>query len=838
LILILLASGCEVADRPTVQPELQPRKERAERSPVLYSIAQDDEALLNELQHRIFKYFWNEVYPETGIAVDHSRNPVGKVASTGFELAAVCIGIEREWVTYDEGYARVEKILNAFYDDPDDPEDGYVDGQFGLYWHFIDGRTGKMKPIDCVAMCDSADFIAGVVLVEQYFKDTPLEELARKLYDQVQWDKFVDYKPDGEPGLLSFGWVPKNVSESYYDVDGLLPFNMSGFADNSLLIYALALGSGTHPVPQKTWDDYVDTYTLASYGGYESVAAGALFVRQVPHAFIRFSRKRDRRIDYFLDTVNALLADRIFNMRENGYPPQVWGLNDCFGKDTYSHAAPPGPINNDGTVAPCSFAGAIPHIPTRAMEAIRYVKENYGDRVWGEYGFTSSINLLNDFISPLYVGIELGPMMLLIENYRTGLIWDLFMASPVMHRFIERAGMAGVIDDFELPMEAPPYAHWSVDRGTLAHTTTAPFHGKKALEWRGDAGKVTFSALLPENDLLDFHFNRALSIWTRNLENPACTVTIDGRAHTLQSTAVVLSGEWTHHYFAMPTTGADASLSRIVLTGTAAGEWATLDNVTLQTTVDSAAPETIDTLSGEPGPLGGTIHLSWTVPEDAGSDHVAEYVVEGIPPDGNGTEMFTVAAIKAAGNTASHMIALPENGSWSLRVAAVDTHGHRAPFSDPISVAPNPAPSKPIAYDFEDGEWTGWATSRRMTFTIVENENRGKSLRVDMEGKRSWDYITVELDPRQAALYRYIVLRVKGSLPILGKLWVSDDLQQDMAELEADDPETWTELRYDMLNANLLNTSRDQIRRLLLFPYPGKADVTDTFFIDEVRYEN
>jgi len=179
---------------------------------------------------------------------------------------------------------------------------------------------------DCVAMCDSGDFIGGVVLDIEFFKGTPAGDLARKIYDDVQWDKFVDIGKDGKPGLLSFGWVPLHVSKSYYDVNGLLPFDMSGFVDNSLLVYVLALGSDTHRIPQETWEKYVDTYTIGDYAGYQAVmtGSGALFSRQVPHSFVDFSRKRDRKIDYFQEISNKILADRAFNTAENKYPPELW----------------------------------------------------------------------------------------------------------------------------------------------------------------------------------------------------------------------------------------------------------------------------------------------------------------------------------------------------------------------------------------------------------------------------------------------------------------------------------------------------------------------------------
>lgn len=588
-VLLSVSASCEI---PNGQPEGSPTRTMVQAFDTLplYGCNREDEQFLDDLQHRIFNYFWNEVYPETGIAIDHTENREGKVAATGFELVAVCIGIRRGWVTYDEGYERVERILNAFWKDPDDPNDAYVDGQFGLFWHFVDGRTGRRRPVDCVAMCDSADFIAGALVVEQFFRGTPLEHLAHRLYDDVQWDRFILRDHEGKPGFLSFGWVPLHVSETYYDTDGLI-FGMNGLVDNSLLIYAMALGSETHPIPQETWDVYLNDMVIGEYAGHECVNAGALFCRQVPHSFIRFSRKRDRKMDYFLDTVNALLADRAFNMQENGYPPELWGLTDCFGKDSYSHGAPPGPVANDGTVGTTAMVGALPHVPGLALAAMRYLREQFGDRVYGRYGFTSSVNLKNDFVSPLYVGIELGPMIMMIENFRTGMVWDLFMGSSCMKNFLRKAGVSGVVDDFELPPQAPPYAVWDVAGGRHVITAHAPQHGRRCMALETENQRVCITGRLTRNDLLDFHFGDTLSLWTRDLEVEACTLLLGGQHVPLELAKRGSGAKWKQTCFRIPPQPAGTEFSKVVLEAKVLGPDPALDNLTLEAEAVPDRPE-------------------------------------------------------------------------------------------------------------------------------------------------------------------------------------------------------------------------------------------------------
>ena len=801
-----------------------------------YTLAPEDEQFLDDLQRRIFDYFWNEVYPETGIAIDHTDRRDGKVAATGFELAAVCIGVERGWITREQGYERALRILNAFWDDPADPDDGYVEGQFGLYWHYVDGRTGRMLPFDCVAPCDSADFIAGVVLAGEFFQGTEVADLAKKIYDNVQWDQFVAKRPDGSPDLMSFGWVPLHVSKEYYETDGLLNFNMSGFADNSLLIYALALGSDTHPIPQVTWERYVDSYTLGEYSGYECVLAGALFCRQVPQSFIPFSRLRDRKIDYWLDTVNAILADRAFNMRVNGYPPTLWGLNDCFGKESYSHAAPPGPVANDGTVATTSILGALPHVPALSMDAARYVRAEFGDRVYGKYGFTSSVNPQNNFVSPLYVGIELGPMIMLIENARSGLIWDLFARSSVMSNFVRRAGMSGVVDDFELPPEAPPYAVWEARGATPVIGRDDPQHGKLCLELKTAAPAVVLTGTLTSNRLLDFHFGKHLSIWTRDLRVLKCEAGVDGRFVAAAAAGTAAGSGWVHWLFEMPASARELCAVRIE--AEPAGPRPALDNLTLEAAKDILPPHAISRIEARTGRAGGTIELSWTVPADPEGDGISKYILTATPTAAPGeARIIELLPISFANEAETQAVLLEGGREYELTLAAVDKFGHLAPASAPVRATANPAPVQSVMYDFEDGSLAGWENGdTNWTFKVTDGPDGGKCLSVEFTKTHGWNFVTFKVDPERLALYRWVTMRVKGRVNLLGKLWCSEELQQDMNPQSAYTDSEWTVLKFDTRIADKIVPGRDRVEKILLFVEPGRWSGSGSFRVDDVKY--
>ena len=840
LLTLAVFSGCKCS---IPAPNDRPLPEASALPPAVdclapYHFTQEEERLLDDLQRRIFDYFWVEVYPETGIAIDHMENRIGKVAATGFELAALCIGVQRGWVSYEDGYSRTLKILNAFWDDPDDPNDPFAEGQFGLYWHFVDGKTGKKEPLDCVAMCDSADFIAGALLVGQYFKGTEVETLARKIYDNVQWDRFVAKKPDGSPDLLSFGWVPLHVSKSFYETDGLLDFNMTGLADNSLLIYALALGSDTHPIPQPTWEQYVDTYTLDDYSGYECVAAGALFCRQVPHAFIPFSRLRDRKIDYFLDTVNALLADRAYNMRVNGYPPQAWGLTDCFGRNSYSHAAPPGPINNDGTIGSTAFAGALPHVPEVSLDAMKYVLKRYGEKTYGRYGFTSSVNLKDDFVSPLYVGIELGPMIMLIENARSGLIWDLFSATPAMSNFVRRARITGVIDDFELPAEAPAYAVWTVEGSTGKAGDFKPQSGRKCFEIRSSTNELTITARLTENNLLAYDFGSTLSVWTRDLSLTDGYVVLNGEVVPLESVGEIAGGPWVNTYFQMPEHKKDAALCGLVLYGKTVGSRPALDNLSLEREADLDAPTEITDLKAASGALGGSVELAWTAAGDAGSDEVGRYrVLAGMNPDLADAREFEFLPAQPPGGKEKQTLFLEGGKKYHFAISALDRRGHQGPWSKTVEATTNPKAVDRRIMDFESGNISTIGNPNSNWTLHVVSGDGGKWLQVDYQKTHAWNFLEFPVDSQLQAAHRYLVVRVKGKVTLLGKLWCRHTLQQDIEILHSDSDDTWTTLKFDMRKSSLA-TGGEGVRKVLFFIEPGRKDGQGTFFLDDLSFSN
>lgn len=466
-----------------------------------------DDQVLDEIERRTVKYFWETLDPKTGVGIDYestaSDTAHGKVAATGFGLAALVIGIERGWIPREAGYERVLATLR-FFDNTHGP-DGWVrtserrpraEGRWGLWFHFVNRHTGAWDGGDCVALCDSADLVAGIVVCRQYFKGTEVEKLATRMLDSIEWDRFI--VEQGGKRLLSFGYLPKGGSTWYPNDPGDRLLGAPGMlCDNSLLFNFMAMGSRTHAVPVSVWADYVSTAQRGEYGGYSCLVAPPAFCRQVPLAFIDARGWRDRGIDYFADIANATMAQRQYGIDVKHYHKDLWGFDDCITSPggSYSHGAPPGEVKDDGTVATAGFAAAVPFVPGPALAALRYALDRYSDRILGPYGLTASLNLDQGFFCPEVFSIGAGPTVIAMENHRSGLIWRLFMADPIAQTALKRIGFVPVIDDFELPAEAPAYAGWSSSDATLSVIAGGAASGARHLLAKPKAGAQTFSLI-------------------------------------------------------------------------------------------------------------------------------------------------------------------------------------------------------------------------------------------------------------------------------------------------------------------------------------------------------
>lgn len=379
-----------------------------------------DEVFLESLERKTFLYFWEQASPKTGLIADSSLpGSPSSIASVGFGLTALCIAHSRGWITYKQAHERVLQILHTFKNK--------LKHEHGFYYHFVDMETGQRAWNSEVSSIDTTLFIAGALFAGEYFPDTEIQKLANELYERVDWQWMMNGQK-----LMSMGWNPEH---------GFLKNTWDWYSEG-ILIYALAIGSPTHPIPSESW--FAWRRTKGSYANYEVIHSyfGSLFTYQFAHAWIDFRDLYDGDINYWKNAVNAVLANRHFSVdqqeRYKGYGENGWGLTAGEGPDGYKGygAKPAASLFHDGTINPYGMVASVPLVPYVALPSLHALYETYGDKVYGSYGFKAGFNVDRDWWANHYIGIEQGVSILMIENYRSGMVWDYFMRHAAIQRWI------------------------------------------------------------------------------------------------------------------------------------------------------------------------------------------------------------------------------------------------------------------------------------------------------------------------------------------------------------------------------------------------------------------
>ncbi len=437
---------------------------------------------IDELQQRTFRYFLDLAHPETGLIPDRWPTPsFASVAAVGFGLTAYPIGIERGWISRQDGRQRVLKTLRFLLAAEQGPQSSAVAGHRGLFYHFLDMNTGHRFQTVELSTIDTALLLAGALFCQSYFdQDHPdeaaIRETADSLYRRADWT-FVRPRPP----LLGMGWRPEN---------GFIESDWKGY-DESMILYILALGSPSHPIEPEAWSAFTSTYVWAPYHGPEHVSFGPLFGHQYSHVWVDFRGIQDafmrgKGIDYFENSRRATLSQRAYAIANPGgfrdYGENIWGLTACDGPadvtldvngrsvrfHTYAaRAASASWTNDDGTLAPTAAGGSIAFAPEVAIPALAAMKTKYGADLWGSYGFLDALNptftftdiqLTHGKVVPGkgwfdtdYIGIDQGPIVAMIENLRTGLIWKTMQKNPYIAAGLRRAGFTGGWLDSQKP---------------------------------------------------------------------------------------------------------------------------------------------------------------------------------------------------------------------------------------------------------------------------------------------------------------------------------------------------------------------------------------------------
>lgn len=380
-------------------------------------ILSDDE-LLDAISKKTFDYFWNDVNSKNGLIRDRTtNNGLCSIASVGYGLAAIPIGIERGWITKEKGYERTLTTLKTF-------AEGKVEGKEGFFYHFVHMLSGKRVGTSEVSSIDTAILIAGALFAGQYFKGTEAEAIADQLYRNINWKWMMN---DDE--YLIMGWKPE---------DGFLEATWNAFTEG-ILATLLAIGSPTYPIPSETWNLIYRTIS----DDHISLVQEVLFIYQYPLNWLDLRDKEDKFANYFNNAINATKYNRDFvianKSRFKGYDENIWGLSASDGPGGY-RAYGAADENHDGTITPNAPIGSMPLTPQLSIKAIRSMLYKYGPLIWGKYGFISAFNIKRQWFSNDYIGIDQGNILLMIENYRSGMIWKHFMEIEYIQDAMQKIG--------------------------------------------------------------------------------------------------------------------------------------------------------------------------------------------------------------------------------------------------------------------------------------------------------------------------------------------------------------------------------------------------------------
>lgn len=384
----------------------------------------DNEKILELESKGCFDFFWNETNATSGSAgfgLTRDRAPgnpnMASIASNGYGLAALVIGVERKWISHEEGYERALGTMKTYLYNAD-----HVNG---FFFHFLEIDTAKRYRGCEVSVIDTAILICGVLTAGEYFGGE-VKDLAEQIYLRVDWDWYVDHSRK----LYYMGHHPENGHFGEWD-----------FYAEQFMMYFLGAASPTHPIDPELF--YIFKRQVNSYGSYPEMIhtrSGSLFTYQFSHAWYDLRSTLDRNgYDWWNNSVIATKCNRQFCIDNSDifktFGENSWGLTACDGPYGYigGYGTPPCGQNNeefhtDGTVPPCGPAGSIVFTPKESIDAMNYLYKNF-PKLWGEYGFKDAYNLeiTPHWYGSDYIGIDKGITLLMIENYRTGLVWDVFM---------------------------------------------------------------------------------------------------------------------------------------------------------------------------------------------------------------------------------------------------------------------------------------------------------------------------------------------------------------------------------------------------------------------------
>lgn len=402
-----------------------------------------DSALLDLVQRQTFRYFWDFAHPVSGLARERSNNNFGyghetvTTGGTGFGIMSVIVAVERKWIGRDTAAKFMLKMVNFLLK---------AESYHGVFPHWMDGATGKTIPFsrkdDGADLVESSYLFQGLLCARQYFNgDSRIERELRNrinwMWPDIEWNWFTQGQE-----VLYWHWSPNNGWAMNFPVRG---FN------ECLIMYILAASSPNekYQVPSSVYhrgwaqSDFFkngkEYYGIKLPLGFDY--GGPLFFSQYSFLGLDPRGLKDRYADYWEQNLNHTLINREHCIRNpnkfKGYGENCWGLT---ASDTYNGYAAHSPTEDIGTISPTAALSAFPYTPEYSMKALKHFYYDLGDKLWSEYGFVDAFNETKNWVAESHLAIDQGPIVAMIENYRTGLLWKLFMSCPEVQMGLKKLG--------------------------------------------------------------------------------------------------------------------------------------------------------------------------------------------------------------------------------------------------------------------------------------------------------------------------------------------------------------------------------------------------------------
>jgi len=401
-----------------------------------------DTALLELVQKQTFRYFWDYAHPVSGLARERSNtsfdygDEVVTTGGSGFGVMAIIVATERKWITRAEASQRLLKIVKFLFK---------ANSYHGVFPHWLNGETGKTIPFgrkdDGGDLVETSYLFEGLLCVQQYFNDTTRTEKDLRnrigwMWDEIEWDWYTK----GGEEVLYWHWSPNN--------GWAMNFPLRGY-NEALITYVLAAAAERYPVPatvyHRGWAQsnfFKNGKTFYNFMlplGFDY--GGPLFFSHYSFMGLDPHGLKDRYADYWQQNKNHTLINHAYCIdnpqKFKGYGENCWGLT---ASDNHLGYGAHSPTEDLGVITPTAALSAFPYTPEYSMKALRHFYNDLGDKIWSEYGFYDSFNESENWYAKSHLAIDQGPIIVMIENYRTGLIWKLFMKNPMIRKGLKKLG--------------------------------------------------------------------------------------------------------------------------------------------------------------------------------------------------------------------------------------------------------------------------------------------------------------------------------------------------------------------------------------------------------------